>query len=71
MARRDEHIEAALEAVTHAGARVLGVESYGLEPGCAADLVLVDAETNAEAVVSHPPDRVVVKRGVVVAGDQR
>ena len=69
--RRDEHIEAALDTVTHAAARILGVESYGLEPGCAADLVLVDAETSAEAVVSHPTDRVVVKRGVVVAGEQR
>jgi len=31
--------------------------------------VLVDAETLAEAVVGHPPRRLVVKRGAVVARD--
>lgn len=66
--RRDDEIEAALDTVTHAGARVLGIDGYGLEPGCVADLVLVDAETTAEAVVARPPGRTVVKRGVVVAG---
>jgi cytosine deaminase len=66
--RSDEAIEAALETVTYGGARVLGVEHYGLDVGCVADLVLVPAEVPAEAVVAHPPRSLVVKRGVVVAG---
>jgi cytosine deaminase len=67
--RRDEDIEAALHTVTTAGARVLGVDGYGLDPGCAADLVLVEAETRAEAVVAHPPCRTVIKCGRVVSPD--
>jgi cytosine/adenosine deaminase-related metal-dependent hydrolase len=48
---------------------MMGVEAYGLEPGCRADFVLVDGETLAEAVVSRPPRRLVVKGGRVVAGE--
>ncbi len=66
--RRDEDIELALEAATHGGARVLGIERYGLEPGCTADLVLVEADCAAEAVVAHPPRALVVKSGVKVGG---
>ena len=61
--RRDEELAAALELATFAGARVLGLESYGLEPGCRADLTLVPAETIGEAVVAHPARSLVVKRG--------
>ncbi len=65
--RRDEDIVLTLEMATTGGAQVMGVAGYGLEPGCTADLVLVDAESLAEAVVEHPPRRLVMKRGRVVA----
>lgn len=65
--RRDEDIALTLDMATTVGAQVMGADGYGLEPGCAADLVLVDAETPAEAVVEHPPRRLVMKRGRVVA----
>jgi cytosine/adenosine deaminase-related metal-dependent hydrolase len=45
----------------------MGLEEYGLAPGCKADLVLLDGETLAEAVVSRAPRRVVIKGGRVVA----
>ena len=67
--RRDEDIELALEAATYGGARALGLESYGLAPGAPADLVVVDARTAAEAVVTHPPRELVLKRGRVVTRD--
>jgi len=67
--RRDDEMEMALDLCTHGGASVLRLEGYGLNPGCHADLVLVDAETPAEAVAAHPPRRLVVKRGRVVARD--
>ncbi|HWM12074.1 MAG TPA: amidohydrolase [Solirubrobacteraceae bacterium] len=67
--RRDEDIELALEAATYGGAAVLGLEAYGLSPGDRADLVLVDASTPAEAVVTHPTPAVVLKEGRVVARD--
>ncbi len=65
--RSDPDLELALSICTSGGAAMLGLDRYGLEPGCDADLVLVDAETLAEAVVDHRPRRLVLKRGRVVA----
>jgi cytosine deaminase len=67
--RRDEDIELALEAATFGGARALGLDPYGLEPGAPADLVIVSARTAAEAVVTQPVRELVLKRGRVVARD--
>jgi cytosine/adenosine deaminase-related metal-dependent hydrolase len=69
--RDDPGIELALTMATFGGARLMGAQRYGLEVGCAADLVLVEAETAAEAVVLHPPRRAVFKRGRLVAQDGR
>ncbi len=69
--RRDEDIAFALELMSGAAAAVLGLEDYGLDVGAVADLVLVDAETVAEAVVARPRRDLVVKRGRVVAGAER
>jgi cytosine/creatinine deaminase len=65
--RRDADIELALDAATYGGAAVLGLPVYGLRPGAPADLVVVAATTAAEAVVTRPPRRLVLKRGRVVA----
>ena len=65
--RRDDEIEIALDTVTHAGARGCGFEAYGLAPGSRADLVLVDAQTVAQAVVSRPVRKLVVAGGRIVA----
>jgi len=67
--RRDDELAAALDVVTTGGARALGLDGYGLAPGCGGDLVLVEAETVAEAVAQRPGRRTVVKRGRVVARD--
>lgn len=65
--RRDEDIELALEAATYGGAQVLGLDRYGLTPGAPADLVVVDARTPAEAVVTRPARVLVLNSGRVVA----
>lgn len=65
--RRDDELSLALDAVTIGGARALGLEDYGLQPGDAADLVLVEAETVAEAIAQHPGRRTTIKAGRVVA----
>ena len=65
--RRDDELEVALDTVTHAGARGCGFEAYGLDAGCRADLVLVDAQTVAQAVVARPVRKLVVADGRVVA----
>ncbi len=67
--RRDDEIEVALDTVTHAGARGCGFEAYGLGVGDRADLVLVDAQTVAHAVVERPVRRLVVAGGRIVARD--
>jgi len=50
------------------GARVLGLDRYGLEHGCVADLVLVPAETPGDALMRLPPRSLVLKRGRIVGG---
>jgi len=69
--RDDAGIELALQLATFGGAAACGHADYGLHVGAPADLVLVEAETAAEAVVLHPPRRCVLKRGRVVARDGR
>ncbi|MET0859330.1 MAG: amidohydrolase family protein [Telluria sp.] len=54
-------------AVTATPARILGLEGYGLEPGCHADLVLLDAGSTVEAIRLRAARRLVVRRGVVVS----
>ena len=66
---RDEDLELALQTCTTLGAKAIGLADYGLAPGCLADLVLVDAETVAEAVAAPPVRKLVMKRGRVVARD--
>ncbi|WP_213953296.1 amidohydrolase family protein [Variovorax sp. dw_954] len=67
--RRDDELDVALDCVTHAAARACGFEAYGLVPGDRADLVLVDAQTVAQAVVARPARKLVVAGGQVVARD--
>jgi cytosine/adenosine deaminase-related metal-dependent hydrolase len=67
--RREDEVELALDVCTTGGAAVMGLEGYGLEVGCQADIVLVNAATRAEAAAQVPPRRLVLKRGVVVARD--
>ena len=65
--RRDDEVEMALDVCTHGGAKVMGLEGYGLEVGCDADLVLLTAEAAAHAVVERPAQRTVFKRGAVAS----
>ncbi|MGA9866480.1 MAG: amidohydrolase, partial [Acetobacteraceae bacterium] len=67
--RRDDELALALEACTSGGARALGLADYGLMRGAYADLVLVEAETVAEAVAQRPERRTVIRRGRLVADD--
>jgi cytosine deaminase len=55
------------EAVTVNGARTMGLEGYGLEVGCRADAVLLDAESVPEALRAHPARLAVIRAGQVVA----
>lgn len=65
--RTDEDIELVLTAATHGGARTMRLDDYGIHVGAPADLVVVNARTPAEAVVTHPERRLVVKHGSIVS----
>jgi cytosine deaminase len=60
-------IEQVFAMPTVNAAKVLRVQDYGLRPGCAADVVILDAPDAAEAIRLQAPRRWVVKRGRVVA----
>ncbi len=68
--RHDAEVEMALDICTYGGASVMRLKDYGVTAGCRADLVLLDAETLAEAVVAHPPRSLVLK-GRAHRGTQR
>jgi len=67
--RRDEEVELALDICTEGGAAIMEIDDYGLAPGCAADAVLVEGETLAEAVATRAPRNLVLKGGRVTARD--
>ena len=58
-------------AVTETPARILGLEDYGLAPGCHADLVVLDAGSTVEAIRLRAARRLVLRRGRVVAEGPR
>ncbi|WP_027052299.1 amidohydrolase family protein [Mesorhizobium erdmanii] len=63
----DHELEAAFDVVTHAGAKALGLASYGIVVGASADFVAMPAQHVPEAVVAVPKERTVYRRGKVVA----
>lgn len=65
--RRDEEVGRAFDSVTTAASRGCGFADCGLTPGARGDVVRIEAETVAEAVVARPPRRLVVSAGRVVA----
>lgn len=60
-------MQAAYDAVTVNGAKALGLEGYGLEPGCQADLVILQARSPIEALQLQPARLFVIRKGVVIA----
>jgi cytosine deaminase len=55
------------EAVTSTPARIMGLDGYGLAPGCHADFVLLQAADPIEAIRLRATRLAVVRRGKVVA----
>jgi len=55
------------EAVTTNGARLMGLEGYGLAPGCRADVVILQAADIHEALRLKPARLFVVRRGKIIA----
>jgi cytosine deaminase len=66
-----EAMQQCFGAVTEVPARILGLEGYGVAPGCHADLVLLDAASPVEAIRLRAARRLVLRRGAVVAESPR
>jgi len=62
-----EAMRQCFDAVTSTPARVLGLDGYGLAPGCRADLVLLQARDPAEAIRLRATRLLVLRAGKVVA----
>ncbi|MEC3767119.1 amidohydrolase family protein [Cupriavidus sp. SS-3] len=62
-----EAMRACFDAVTAAPARILGLDGYGLAPGCRADLVLLQARDPVEAIRLRATRLRVLRAGKTIA----
>jgi cytosine deaminase len=62
-----EAMRACFTAVTETPAQILGLDGYGLTPGCRADLVLLQARDPAEAIRLRATRLLVMRAGKAVA----
>jgi cytosine deaminase len=60
-------MQACFAAVTGQSARMLGLDGYGLDPGCRADFVLLQALSPIEAIRLRATRLAVVRAGRIVA----
>jgi cytosine/creatinine deaminase len=60
-------MRACFDAVTKNPARILGLGGYGIEVGCHADCVMLDARDPIEAIRLRAARTAVVRRGKVVS----
>jgi cytosine deaminase len=65
-----EAMRACFDAVTVNPARILGLQGYGLEVGCRADFVLLQARSPVEALRLRAHRLLVVREGRVLARSQ-
>ena len=61
-------LEKVWQTMTSNAARMLRLESYGLAPGCLADLIVLDAQSVPDAILQQSTRLAVIKRGVQVSG---
>ena len=66
-----EEMAACFDMVTRTNAAIIGVEGYGLEPGCTASLVVLDAGDPVEALRLRPSRLAVVSKGRVISRQPR
>jgi len=55
------------DALTINSAKTMGLDGYGLEIGCNADLVILQAQDTLEALRLKPNRLAVIRRGKVIA----
>jgi cytosine deaminase len=62
-----EEFRAIMRMSTYNAAKALRLPYYGLEPGCTADFVILDAPSAPAAIIGQVEKRFVIKNGRIVA----
>jgi cytosine deaminase len=62
-----EQMKSCFQAITEVPAAILGLEGYGLEKGCNADLVILQAKDAVEALRLKANRLFVIRRGKVIS----
>jgi cytosine deaminase len=65
-----EELNTLLRMSTYNGAKALRLQEYGLEKGCQADLVVLDAPSASAAIVNQAEKRYIFKAGRLMAANQ-
>ena len=60
-------LETLFEAVTCRGAKTLNLQNYGLEKGCRADMVILQANSRIDAIRLRPPRLFVIRSGKIIS----
>ncbi len=58
------------DAITHNGARVMQLTSYGLTPGCHADFIILQCKSMVDALRLRPARLYVIRRGKIISKTQ-
>lgn len=62
-----KELETVFRMGTYNPAKALGLQDYGVQVGCKADLVLLDASSASEAIINQATRAYVIKSGKIVA----
>jgi cytosine deaminase len=62
-----DQLDTLMRMATYGGAKAIGLEDYGLQPGCKADMVVLDAPTPSAAIVGQVEKNYVFKSGCLMA----
>ena len=65
-----EEMKSCFMAVTEFPAKIMGLEGYGLEKGCHADMVILQAADPIEALRLKPNRLFVIRRGKIISRSQ-
>lgn len=65
--RTDADLSLAFELCSRAGAELMNLKNYGICQGNQADMLLVRAHNLPECIVTCPKDRIVIRKGQIIA----
>jgi len=61
-----EELETIMKMATYNGARILGLENYGLETGCHADINILECQSPSGAIIGQAEKLYVIRRGTIL-----